>query len=62
MPNPNPNPSPSPNPNPGARATLARVAPRRGRLLVMPHACPHAAAPTEGSDPKVVLRGELLFV
>ena len=47
---------------PGARTTLARVPPRRGRLLLMPHACPHAAAPTAGSAPKVVIRGELWFV
>ena len=47
----------------GPRATLARVAPRRGRLLLMPHACPHAAAPTAVSahDLKVVVRGELFF-
>ena len=44
----------------GRSRTLRRGA--AGYLLVMPHACPHAAAPTEGSDPKVVLRGELLFV
>jgi len=44
---------------PGGRETLARVAPRRGRLLLMPHACPHAAAPTV-DVPKVLVRGELL--
>jgi hypothetical protein len=43
---------------PGERATLARSAPRRGRLLLMPHACPHAAAPVE-SAPKTLIRGEV---
>ena len=42
---------------PGDRKTLARVVPRRGRLLLMPHACPHAAAPVVDA-PKVVIRGE----
>lgn len=44
---------------PGDRSVLARVRPRRGRLLVTPHACPHLAAAT--TSPKLVLRGELLL-
>ena len=43
---------------PGARATLERIVPRVGRLLLMPHACPHAAAPVVDA-PKLLLRGEL---
>ena len=42
----------------GERATLARAQPRRGRLLLMPHACPHAAAPVE-DVPKRLVRGEV---
>ena len=41
------------------RATLAACAPRRGRLMLMPHACPHSAAPVE-SVPKLLIRGEVL--
>jgi hypothetical protein len=44
----------------GERATLARSAPRRGRLLLMPHACPHSAAETV-SVPKTLIRGEVLL-
>ena len=45
---------------PGERQTVARSAPRRGRLLVMPHACPHSAAPVV-SAPKLLIRGEVLL-
>ena len=38
---------------------LAAVAPRRGRLLVFPHNCPHEGRPVV-DVPKVFLRGELL--
>lgn len=44
---------------PGAREVLARVQPRRGRLLLMPHACPHAASATV-DVPKSFIRGEIL--
>ena len=44
----------------GERAVLARSAPRRGRLLIMPHACPHSAAPVI-SAPKLLIRGEVLL-
>jgi hypothetical protein len=44
---------------PGDRSVVASVRPRRGRLLVTPHACPHLAAAT--TSPKLVLRGELLL-
>ena len=44
----------------GARETLARAVPREGRLLLMPHACPHCAAPTV-SVPKLLIRGEVLI-
>ena len=37
---------------------LAAVAPRRGRLLLFPHACPHEGRPVV-DVPKVFLRGEL---
>jgi len=43
----------------GERGTMAAVSPRRGRLLLMPHACPHSAAATV-SVPKVLLRGDVL--
>ena len=36
---------------------LARVEPRRGRLLVFPHACPHAGLAVVEA-PKLLLRGE----
>mmetsp|Transcript_50348 Transcript_50348/g.163143 ORF Transcript_50348/g.163143 Transcript_50348/m.163143 type:complete len:595 (-) Transcript_50348:541-2325(-) len=45
---------------PGQRAVLARSPPRRGRLLIMPHACPHSAAPAI-SVPKLLVRGEVLL-
>ena len=37
---------------------LAVAAPRRGRLLVFPHMCPHEGRPVV-SVPKLLLRGEL---
>lgn len=44
----------------GRQDVLARIAPRRGRLLLFPHACPH-----EGNAvmdvPKILLRGEVLL-
>ena len=41
---------------PGSRE-LAAVRPRRGRMLIFPHNCPHKAEPVV-EVPKVVLRGE----
>ena len=42
-------------------AVLATVTPRRGRLLVFPHACPHKALPVVAHGlPKILLRGEML--
>jgi len=43
----------------GPREVLARVQPRRGRLFLFPHICPHSASPVL-SVPKVLLRGEVL--
>ena len=40
---------------------IASVAPKRGRLFVFPHACPHMAVAVETPDvPKQILRGEML--
>ena len=40
---------------------LASVTPRRGRLLVFPHACPHLARQVAAEGlPKLLLRGEML--
>ena len=39
---------------------LAEVEPRRGRLFVFEHVCPHMARPA--ATPKRLLRGDLLFV
>ncbi|CAK0793419.1 unnamed protein product [Prorocentrum cordatum] len=39
-------------------AVLAEVRPRRGRLLLFPHRCPHLARPTV-EVPKLLLRGEM---
>lgn len=36
---------------------LARIKPKRGRLLVFPHLCPHEGGTIE-SVPKILLRGE----
>ena len=44
---------------PGPRKTLERIAPLCWRLLLMPHACPHAAAPVVDA-PKLLLRGEVM--
>eukprot|EP00434_Breviolum_minutum_P014633 symbB.v1.2.012901.t1/scaffold900.1/size153842/3 len=44
---------------PGERQTVGTVSPKRGRLLLMPHACPHLAAPVV-EVPKVLVRGEVL--
>ncbi|CAE7294476.1 RE1 [Symbiodinium natans] len=44
---------------PGERTEVAAVSPARGRLLLMPHACPHLAAPVV-EVPKVLVRGEVL--
>ncbi|CAE6930447.1 ASB2 [Symbiodinium sp. CCMP2592] len=41
-----------------AKAVLAAVEPRRGRLLLFPHLCPHLARPTV-VVPKLLLRGEV---
>lgn len=42
-------------------AVLASVTPRRGRLLVFPHACPHMAAEVVAHGlPKILLRGEMI--
>jgi len=43
----------------GPRGTLVAVEPRRGRLLLMPHSCPHASAATV-DVPKLLVRGEVL--
>lgn len=43
----------------GGEAPLACVKPRRGRLLLFPHACPHDGAPVD-DPPKLLLRGEML--
>eukprot|EP00747_Dinoflagellata_sp_TGD_P077891 gnl/TRDRNA2_/TRDRNA2_159799_c1_seq1.p1 gnl/TRDRNA2_/TRDRNA2_159799_c1~~gnl/TRDRNA2_/TRDRNA2_159799_c1_seq1.p1 ORF type:complete len:334 (+),score=63.37 gnl/TRDRNA2_/TRDRNA2_159799_c1_seq1:24-1004(+) len=39
---------------------LCEVPPRRGRLLLFPHQCPHLARPTV-EVPKLLLRGEMYF-
>lgn len=39
-------------------AYVAEVKPRRGRLLLLPHVCPHMARPTL-EVPKLLLRGEM---
>ena len=38
---------------------IARVSPKRGRLLIFPHEAPHAGAPVGREVPKLFLRGEL---
>ena len=44
-------------------AVLDEVYPERGALLVFPHRQPHAGRPTCAADPpKLIARGELLFV
>jgi len=44
---------------PGPRQLLAKASPKRGRIMVMPHACPHEAFATSDGN-KRLLRGELL--
>ena len=44
----------------GRSEVLARVAPKQGRLLVFPHACPHEGLEVQ-EVPKILLRGELLL-
>ena len=40
---------------------LAAVTPKRGRLLLFPHACPHRADEVvEEGLPKLLLRGEII--
>jgi hypothetical protein len=42
----------------GSAASLAKVSPRKGRLLIFPHLTPHEGM--EVADvPKILLRGEL---
>ena len=41
-----------------ACGVIASVAPKRGRLLIFPHACPHAGLAVV-DVPKIVVRGEL---
>ena len=44
----------------GRNETLAKVSPRRGRLFLFPHACPHQG--NEVVDvPKVLIRGEVML-
>jgi hypothetical protein len=38
---------------------LAKVQPRRGRLLLFPHLCPHEGLPIRELYPKVLVRGEV---
>jgi len=45
----------------GPMNILAKAQPRRGRLLLFPHLCPHAGLPVLNLPPrKLFLRGELL--
>jgi len=44
---------------PGQRAVLAATQPMKGRLMIMPHACPHQASPVIDA-PKLLIRGEAL--
>ena len=44
----------------GTIRELAAVSPRRGRLLIFPHAAPHKARPVVAEGlPKLLLRGEM---
>jgi len=46
---------------PQPSAVRAAVTPRRGRLLLFPHLCPHLARPVVAEGlPKLLLRGEML--
>lgn len=38
---------------------VARVGPRRGRILLFPHNCPHEGSAVFATDPKILLRGEV---
>eukprot|EP01032_Pedospumella_encystans_P009672 gene9672-11366_t len=38
---------------------VAAVSPRRGRLLLFPHNCPHEGRAISSKDPKLLLRGEV---
>lgn len=38
---------------------LGAARPKRGRLVVFRHTCPHAGLPVEEADCKLFLRGEL---
>ncbi len=40
---------------------LGAALPRRGRLVVFPHECPHAGLPVTEAFTKLFLRGELLI-
>ena len=45
----------------GTTAVLAPVPPRRGRLLLFPHLCPHRADEVLAEGlPKLLLRGEIV--
>lgn len=45
----------------GAMTILARAQPKRGRLILFPHVCPHAGLPVVNHPPrKLFVRGELL--
>ena len=45
----------------GSTNVLAAVTPKRGRLLLFPHACPHRAdAVVQEGLPKILLRGEIV--
>lgn len=39
--------------------SIAAVSPRRGRLLLFPHNCPHEGRAISHKDPKLLLRGEV---
>ena len=51
-------PDPALGPAGGLSVTIAAVTPRRGRLLLFPHVCPHEGRPVVQA-PKLFLRGEL---
>ena len=44
----------------GRLKRMARVTPRRGRLLVFPHVCPHEGNLVD-QVPKIILRGEVML-
>lgn len=45
----------------GRNNILAKVQPKKGRLLLFPHMCPHEGAVVD-HVPKLLLRGEVMFV